>query len=201
MKTKRAHDLAYPVGVLRGGDVYMEIGAHEGKFLDKSKLLNAKNIYHLFEPLPEMARKLREKYRRHESVHVHELAVGPDNGKQAFYRTSSLVGSTMFGDGDEMEVQTITLARALEWYGNGPEHRVRFLAINAECAEYHFLPGVDLRSVDYITIEFHPGKSKIDTKCWIERYLDHRFETIGFWRDGQPYNVWLGKNRALWEEE
>ena len=203
MKIKRAHDLCYPEGVLRGGDVYLEIGACKGKFLEQSKLFNRHNTYHLCEPLPDMAAKLRAKFRRKENAHVHELAVSNDNGNQAFWRTANTVGSTLFGgDGEPLDVQTITLSRAIQWWGSGPEHSIRLLAINAECAEYHILPGCpELAAVDWITVEFHPGKSQIDTRCFIERYLDFRFETAAFLRDGDPYNIWLGRNRRLWEEE
>jgi len=48
--------------------------------------------------------------------------------------------------------------------------------------------------VDFVTCEFHPGKSGISTLDFIREHLPG-WETLKFGRAGEAYNQWLGRRR------
>ncbi len=95
---------------------------------------------------------------------------------------------------DQVSVKVITLQEA---FGICCVDRVRLLVMNIEQSEDSLFKenGKLFENVDFISCEFHPGKSEINTKDFVEEHLSSRFETLGIYRKGEPYNVWVGKRR------
>ena len=192
MKITRAYDLAYPEGVLRGGDVYVEIGCHKGRFLEESGLFNPTNTYHLVEPQPSFIKALGKRYRHNSNVNLHPVAIATQDGEAELWIVPGGCGSSLHykerAEGS-VAVRTITLAMLMSWTGGA-----RFLAVNAEGAEYSILHDrAALERVDYMAVEFHPGYSGFDTRKFVEANLAAQFETLAFLRDGDPYNIWVGR--------
>ena len=198
---RRAFDLCYLEGILRPKDVYVEIGAHRARFLAESALLAPDKMYLLYEPSPAAAAYLRKKFEHVVNVHVHQQAVSGDRTSAELFVDDDYhkgIGNTLFpgvlADAKAIAVSVVSLADVLE---SNQIDRIRLLAINAEQAEYEILrsPPVVLERVDYITCEFHPGKSGVDTLGFIEKHLP-QFETLALLRCGEPYNIWLGRSRV-----
>ena len=198
---RRYSDLSCFQGILRGGDNYVEIGAHHARFLTCSGLLNPTNVYDLYEPSPAACRYLRQKFADMRHVHVHQEAVANSRGVLAFFVNDELnlgVGNTICAEvllgARPISVKTVTLGDVFASCGID---RIRLLAINAEQAEYKILMDPDklLDRVDYITCEFHPSKSGIDTHGYLAAYL-RQFETLTLMRQGEQYNIWFGRNRS-----
>jgi len=191
MRVIRAYDLCYPEGVLRGDDVYVEIGACRGKFLLKSELLNDLNTYHLIEPQKDLCASLHNRFPQ-PHVRIHNLAIDDRDGVGNFAVVKDAPESSSFyQNGKDQTIETQTLET---WMDRENIDHIRFLAMNCEQSEYDIIRHSGLVDVDFVAIEFHPGKSGIDTAGFLKYRLPN-FETLAMFRQGEPYNVWLGKNR------
>ena len=196
MRIFEAYDMLSIEGVMRPGDVYMEIGAHKGRFLEASGLLRTDCRYVLFEPNFLVSQDIvTSLIARGFPVTLTGAAIWSDMAYKDYHADSSEgQGNTLVAGVHPCicTVQAITLEQALD---RDNIARVRFLAINAEQAEYEILKSPAMDRVDYVTVEFHPGKSGIDTKAFVAEHLP-QFETLKFGREGDAYNQWLAKNKA-----
>lgn len=190
-KIFEAYDMFSIADVMRTGDVYMEIGAHKGRFLENSGLLRDDCKYLLYEPGPVKA-ELGQKYVARKNVIVLPEAIWSTEGEQPYHTdTSEGQGNTLASGVHTLGgcVRTITLEQAFLRHGIDT---LRFLAINAEQAEYEILKSPAMARVDFVTVEFHPGKSGINTREFVREHLP-RFETLKFGREGDAYNMWLAR--------
>jgi len=71
------------VRVLRDDSNAVDVGCHKGSVLEDIIKLAPRGAHHAFEPLPELAAKLREKF---PTVAVHELALSDSAGTAEFRR-------------------------------------------------------------------------------------------------------------------
>jgi FkbM family methyltransferase len=187
-----AYDMFSISDIMREGDVYMEIGAHVGRFLDASKLLRNGCKYHLFEP--GNWQYLKDKYSSNGyDISVYPEAVWTENRPMQYHKDSGMGQGNTLVSGVHPAVESvmaITLQQAMDKCGKA----IRFLAINAEQAEYELLKLDAINNAEFITCEFHPGMSKISTVEFVNEFLP-QFETLKLGRMGDPYNQWIGKRR------
>jgi FkbM family methyltransferase len=72
--------------VLRAGDTCVDVGANEGVVLDRILSLAPDGHHHAFEPIPDLAAKLRQRYPH---VEVHEVALSDTEGTASFHHVTS----------------------------------------------------------------------------------------------------------------
>lgn len=193
-KTFEAYDMFSVEDVMREDDLYVEIGAHRGRFLTESKLLRAACRYRLYEPNPRERTLLDALFHGYDVVVYPEAVWGKPGSFAYFVDDHEGQGNTLVSGVHEARapyrVPAITLAQVVDRHGP-----IRFLAVNAEQAEYEILRSPAMARVDYVTVEFHPGKSGIDTKAILREVLP-TFETLCFGREGDAYNQWVGRRKG-----
>ena len=124
----KVHDHHYFEGILRPGDVYVEAGAHEGRFLHASGLYDPRCTYHLIEPQADLPQAL---WGSKPNVFIHPFVLAAESGDVTLYlRKKHTVGSTT--------VRSLTnwfrakrVVRGVAWQDFYTEH-VRFFAVNIE---------------------------------------------------------------------
>ena len=197
MKIFEAYDMFSIEHVMHPNDVYFEIGAHRGKFLKASKLFRSGCRYFFYEPgdIRNELESFLKKYRiPGAQVTICSEAIWSSEGEFDYYADVKEGQGNTLVEGvhpKNKKVKAITFERALARY---EINRVRFLAINAEQAEYEILKSSAMDRVDFVTCEFHPGKSGISTLDFIREHLPG-WETLKFGRAGEAYNQWLGRRR------
>jgi hypothetical protein len=193
MNFRRCHDLYCIPGILRPGDVYLEIGAFRGNFFAESGYLleQPEATFHLYEPMRLAVELLRQRFPP--EVEIHDEAVWVREPVDFIWHDADQgQGNTLcmgIFQKSGQRVKTALPSTVMQRVGG----KVRFLAMNAECAEYPILSDPAIRGVEFATVEFHPGKTGIDTVEFLRKNLAG-WETMAFDRAGEPYNVWLGHN-------
>lgn len=212
MSIFEAYDMFAVADVMRPGDVYLEIGAHRGQFFKASGLLRHGCRYFFYEPgdvRDELVKSLRQiadevnagqPLGTETILDVYHEAIWSSAGSMTYHVDASEGQGNTLAIGvhtPNREVKVMTLEQVL-WRHN--IERVRFLAMNAEQAEYEILRSPAMDRVDFVTVEFHPGKSRIDTRAFVREHLP-QFETLKFGREGDAYNQWLGRNTRVVSKE
>jgi FkbM family methyltransferase len=100
----------------------IDIGANRGDYCAKALELFPGASVHCFEPLPDYAAMIRERFSRNPNVFVYELALGAAAGKQVFHRSKFAPSSSFLRmleehvrqfpgteEFEEFEVKTMTL--------------------------------------------------------------------------------------------
>jgi hypothetical protein len=200
VKIFEAYDMLTIEHLVRPGDVYVEIGAHRGQFFRQSGvlILQGGGTYHLYEPGPVRA-ELEETAAAAMRGRLGDVKVWPEavwfhgDGMPYYAAGGEGQGNGLVAPGGEIPMIDIVPTVTLETVVARAAGRVRFLAMNAEQAEYAILRSRSMAYIEYATVEFHPGKSGIDTKQFIRQYLPD-WETLQFGREGEAYNQWLGRN-------
>lgn len=92
------------MGVGRGWDVLLDVGANRGDFYASFKETLGVEAAHLFEPLPSEFAVLQQRFAGNQAVHLHNMALGSENGSASFHvgvehaPSSSLLASTEVND-------------------------------------------------------------------------------------------------------
>jgi len=201
---RRVYDFLMFDGILRPNEIYVEIGAHRARFLRESGLLNVPAFFYLIEPNPEAMAWLIQWRRACSNRHriflsCVAVASPPATATPIALQTPEAdEGACQLTYRPDVPVENrVTVGcRPLADIIAGPE-RIRFLAINAEQAEYEILKSPSLARCDFVTVEFHPGKSGIDTREFFNEYLADTFRLVAFARDGEPYNILLVENKHV----
>jgi FkbM family methyltransferase len=125
---------------VRPTSVAVDVGAHKGSILQL--LVNAapSQRHHAFEPLPDLAAQLRDRY---PTVIVHECALGNQNGEAEFFRIIDAPGWSGLHVQDAVtnsarETLRVPLRRLDDILNGEPVH---FIKIDVEGAELGVLQG------------------------------------------------------------
>jgi FkbM family methyltransferase len=131
--------------LLRPDSNCVDIGCHEGSFLDQMLELSPRGIHHAFEPLPDMASALVRKYARLSNVVVHAMAVSNAAGTITFHANQDHPGMSGIERRDYaseadrvqlIQVRTDRLDAVIP-----AAHRIDFLKVDVEGAEYLVFDG------------------------------------------------------------
>jgi len=70
---------------LKAGDVVFDIGGNEGVHATKlAEIVGAQGVLHVFEPIPDLAAALQERFARQSHVTVHNVALSNFHGQSEF---------------------------------------------------------------------------------------------------------------------
>jgi FkbM family methyltransferase len=125
--------------VLRPESNCVDVGCHAGAILDEMLRLSPAGQHFAFEPLPDLAAKLRQRYAGRPNIAFHELALSNTAGRATFHANrdhpgmSGLERRDYVSDQDTVElieVRTDRLDAQLP-----PDFRVDFMKIDVEGAE------------------------------------------------------------------
>jgi FkbM family methyltransferase len=156
--------LDYP---LNPDSVVVDAGAYRGDWASQIRTRYDPKLV-LFEPVPEYAEALRQRFRDHSKVSIHPFGLG---GYDRTARISSGGdGSSIFASqGQEQQIQVRDAFAALEEIGAPAIH---LLKLNVEGAEYEILLRLHqlgfLSRVGYIQVQFHPfpdGYAQLYSEC------------------------------------
>jgi hypothetical protein len=195
MNILKGYDNFYPEGVMRPGDVYVEIGVSRAKFLTETGLLRDDCTYHLFEPTP--FQMLDSRFCT-PNVHIHENLIWSTRRLLDFWisppgenQDSNGVVVPPAGPCQTLKLYAITLQDAYRNYGIPPRHR--FLVLNCEGAEYEILKSPV--EADFVAVEFHEHKTEVHTASFLEEYMLKQYRTLRLHERGDGYTHWLGERR------
>lgn len=177
---------------LAPGSVIYDVGGYRG---DWTAGILAKHSCecHVFEPHPEAFKGLQSRFAGRPGVHLHEFALGRDNGRVAL--SSDEEGSSIVSprEGQTLEVQLVDVCEFLGEHGC----RVALMKLNIEGAEYELLENLlwsSLRDrVGSLLIQFHSGAPDA-----MERYdaIEHELRKTHAlaWRYPFLWELWRPKS-------
>jgi FkbM family methyltransferase len=137
----------------------VDAGAHEGLFLRHLVKAAPQGRHYAFEPIPELARRLIERY---PSVQVHQVALADTNGEATFrYMPDDPAESSLYDRpdreaGHEVVPITVPMRRLDDVLPR--DERIEFIKVDVEDAEIALLRGAEgilSRSRPVLVIECH----------------------------------------------
>jgi FkbM family methyltransferase len=141
----------------------IDIGAHKGLvscYIAK-QYPNVKVL--AYEPVKENFAALLENIKRNglTNIKAHNKAVTEDGRKVNIFTDpiGNSGGSTLYGDGNSQEVESVTLAQIFK---SNKIDRLALLKIDCEGAEFEILPPAPLSKIDRLRGEFHKGNGDVD---------------------------------------
>ncbi len=197
---------------------YIDLGVYDGDFLEKTiSYFPPFDKYIGFEPIPEMCKEAREKFKDNSKIVINEIAVSDeDNDKAKFYinfsgkKGSANTEGNCIGPGSTLRadkttgnikddkfiyVKVIDFAKYLK--ENFEEEDEIVLKINIEGAEYslfkHLMASGAIRYISKIYCDWHYGKMKNKTseekRHWkvVEKLNKYGFDLKG---DKSDYEIW-----------
>jgi len=180
--------------VLRTDSVCIDVGAHKGDVLEDMVALAPKGRHHAFEPIPSLARRLRERF---PNVVVHEAALSDEEGEAEFQHVVNSPGYSGLRKRDYdrldpvIEVLRVRKVRLDDLLPK--EEEVSFIKIDVEGGEYHALRGaaeILKRNKPVVVFEAgakstsHYGVGPADLYRLLAQDCGLRISTMERWLDG-----------------
>lgn len=123
----------------------IDIGCHAGVFLDEILKISPHGSHYGFEPLPHLYASLKEKYRDHPNVAIHNTALSDTSGFAQFQHVVSNPGYSGLKkrryDRPNEIIQTISVAMERLDDVVAPNETISFIKIDVEGAEFQVLTG------------------------------------------------------------
>lgn len=196
--------------ILRPDSSCVDVGSHRGEVLRHVVRLSPRGRHHAFEPIPELARRLK---RRFPDVAVHEAALSAAPGRSAFQHVTNASGYSglkrrLYDRPDprieEIEVDVTTLDAAV-----GPDTEVAFVKIDVEGGEVDVLrgalatlgrcrPWVLFEAGPRSTGQYRDGPDEI--LALLVEGCGYRLTTMSRWLGGRP-PLGPGELAGHWERE
>ncbi|MDD4871881.1 MAG: FkbM family methyltransferase [Kiritimatiellae bacterium] len=118
----------------------------------------------VFEPVPEFAEKIRERFRRNGKIRVHEFALGGSSRKDVIKINAD--GSSLFASADK--TATVEVVDISEWLEKEGVRKVDLMKINVEGAEYELIERLIetrmIRIVNHLQVQFHDVVPDAETR-------------------------------------
>lgn len=180
--------LAVMARALQPNSNCVDVGCHDGLYLDEMLRLAPAGEHHAFEPIPVLAERLRQRYRGREQVRVHQLALSDHAGSSDFHFNHTNPGWSglrrrAYPRADDvvetMPVATRPLDEVLSRDG-----RVDFIKVDVEGAEFAVLSGareVLRRCRPVVVFEYGLGSAE-----YYEAWPEAMFDLL----DGIGYRIW-----------
>lgn len=161
-ENRRIHALL--AELLRPDSCVVDVGAHRGGFVRAALELAPRGRHRAFEPIPELAARLRARF---PGVEVHELALSDRAGEVPFHCVVPVLGlsglrrTALVPAGAEVRLLTVRTARLDDVLPPGA--RVDILKVDVEGAELEVLRGARgllRRCRPHVIFEYEPGAAR-----------------------------------------
>lgn len=134
--------------------VVVDLGGYEGQWASDIQARYACTV-HVFEPMPKFANKIRARFAKNPSIHVHECGLGAKTETVVFSTAADATSAFMQG-GAQVSVQ---LKAADAFLRDLAIDRIHLLKINIEGGEYdlldHLLATGWAERIDNLQVQFH----------------------------------------------
>lgn len=176
----RHDDLAFRImrRVIQQDSNCLDIGCHNGLYLDQVISLAPYGMHHAFEPIPGLSAFLRTRYRQYHNVYIHELALSNALGTTTFHFNKTHPGWSGIkrreypSQNDAVQVLSIDTQRLDDVLPQAM--RVDFLKLDVEGAELAVLEGAQRtiqRNKPLMIFEYGLGSAEY-YEAWPERMFD-----------------------------
>jgi FkbM family methyltransferase len=140
---------------LPDGLTVMDFGGYIGEWADRVLTQYPGASVHMFEPHPKFAQGLLEKYASDPRVHLHDVALGSENGMLPL--SDAADGSSAVAAHERsFEARTIAVR---DFFAKWDLPRIDLVKINIEGGEYDLLPALldsrDIARVGRLQVQFH----------------------------------------------
>lgn len=148
--------------------VIFDVGAYDGRSLEKYKKMFPKSHVHSFEPTPNMFNHLTEKFGSNSTITLHNVALSSQVGEASFFINNSLLTNSLlqsagndyvasqqsYANQQEIKVKTETVDAVIE---KQKLSKIDILKIDAQGADLQVLKGASdalrSRSIKLILVE------------------------------------------------
>lgn len=150
----RAEVRRYDFPFLNQDSVVFDLGGYQGEWAEGIFVRYGATV-HVFEPHPEFAGRLQEKYQRNSKIHVHACALSSRDGE---FTLSDLAdgSSSQRKGGRVLHCRTVEAGEYLKSLG---VESVDLMKVNIEGGEYDILPHLHqigfLKNIQSLQIQFH----------------------------------------------
>jgi FkbM family methyltransferase len=164
-------------GMIREGDIVLDIGASSGTFTNYALDQGASHSYAV-EPFPRSLNNMRSTFGKDNRVTIIDKAISDTSGKKTFYMGSdnSTMGS-LYKQEDKfkpiLEVDAITLDELFEIY---KLPQIDLMKIDTEGSEYAIMDSIKSLDIERVIIEFHYNRGEV--RKLVEKLvsLDYEYE-------------------------
>lgn len=126
---------------------------------------------HVYEPVPEFAARIRERFAKNPLVTVHQVGLGAETRDATIHVRGA--ASSLRGDGDSRLQRRVRIVRAADAFEEAGLESIDLLKLNIEGAEYEVLPHLIesgwVARIRHLQVQFH----ELDPS-WRERAADLR---------------------------
>lgn len=154
--------------------ICFDLGAAYGEWSMFAKTLRSDSVIHIFEPFPEMQKRLEARFRNDPRIILNNVAVSDRSGAVQFFQdTYSIHSRESVGrpGRDMVTVETIELDGYMKQNGIG---EVFFMKMDIEGHEPFALRGAKegLKAGKFKYIQFEYGGCNIDSRTYLKDFFD-----------------------------
>ncbi len=139
---------------LDANSLVIDLGGYEGQWSSDIFAMYGCTI-HIFEPMPEFARKIEQRFARNSLIHAHALGLASET-RQA-YMSENANRSTLFGEASNR--QPVRMERAADFFQAAGMARIDLMKVNIEGGEYelldHLLATGWIERIVNLQVQFH----------------------------------------------
>jgi len=139
---------------LTPNDLVLDLGGYQGQWASDIFARYLCRI-EVFEPVPEFAERIQERFKCNDRVIVNRFALGGSSRKDVIKVSAD--GSSMFGIADD--VRTIEVIDIADWLVQKNITSVELMKVNVEGAEYELLERLlgtgQIRMIKHLQVQFH----------------------------------------------
>lgn len=135
-------------------DIVFDLGGYEGQFTERFLQTNSSKRIHIFEPVPEFANKISDRFVDNSTVVVHDFGLKDRNTIQEFSIDAN--SSSMYTDEPNTEVEMRDVAEVINELRI---ENIRLMKVNIEGSEYDLIERLIesgcIENIEEIQVQFH----------------------------------------------
>jgi FkbM family methyltransferase len=139
---------------ITSNDIIFDLGGYEGEFTERFLETHSPERVHIFEPVPEFADRIRDKFSDNSTVDVHNYGLKDVNATQEFSIDSN--SSSMYTDEPNTEVEIRDVVEVIDELG---VEEIRLMKINIEGSEYDLIKRLIesgyIEDIEDVQVQFH----------------------------------------------